>query len=50
MSIDEFSNHIYNLFFGDIDDKMSMMFDIFDFDGDGSIIQEDVFLIYLIYI
>ena len=24
---------------------MSMMFDIFDFDGDGSIIQEDVFLI-----
>ena len=45
MSIDEFSNHIYNLFFGDIDDKMSMMFDIFDFDGDGTIIQEDVFLI-----
>ena len=45
MSIEEFSNHIYNLFFGDIDDKMSMMFDIFDFDGDGSIIQEDVFLI-----
>jgi hypothetical protein len=45
MSIDEFSNHIYNLFFGDIDDKMSMMFDIFDFDDDGSIIQEDVFLI-----
>ena len=45
MSIDEFSNHIYNLFYGDIDDKMSMMFDIFDFDDDGSIIQEDVFLI-----
>ena len=45
MTIDEFSNNIYNLFFGDIDDKMSMMFDIYDFDGDGEILYDDVFLI-----
>lgn len=45
LSVDNFSTNIYTLFFGDIDDKMSMMFDIFDFDGDGSIIYEDVFLI-----
>ena len=36
---------VYSLFFGDIDDKMSMMFDILDFDGDGSIIYDDAFLI-----
>ena len=45
ISVDEFSTNIYNLFFGDIDDKMSMIFDILDFDGDGAIIYEDVFLI-----
>ena len=45
MSIDIFSSSIYTLFFGDIDDKMSMLFDVFDFDGDGSIIYEDVFVI-----
>ena len=45
MALDEFSTNIYTLFFGDIEDKMSMAFDIFDFDGDGSIIYEDVFLI-----
>ena len=45
MTIDKFSTSIYTLLFGDIDDKMSMMFDIFDFNGDGSIIYEDVFLI-----
>ena len=45
MSIDEFSTNIYNLFLGDIDDKMSMMFDLLDFDGDGAIIYDDVFLI-----
>ena len=45
MSVEEFSINIYNLFFGDIDDKMSMIFDILDFDGDGAIIYEDVFLI-----
>ena len=45
MSVDEFSTNIYNIFFGDIDDKMSMMFDILDFDNDGTIIYEDVFLI-----
>ena len=45
MSVDEFSTNIYNLFFGDIDDKMSMIFDLLDFDGDGAIIYEDVFLI-----
>ena len=45
MSVDEFSTNIYNLFLGDIDDKMSMMFDLLDFDGDGAIIYEDVFLI-----
>ena len=45
MTIEEFSNNLYSLFFGDIDDKMSMMFDILDFDGDGSIIYDDAFLI-----
>ena len=45
LSIDDFSNNIYNLFFGDIDDKMSMTFDVFDFNGDGTIIYDDVFLI-----
>ena len=45
LSVDKFSSNIYTLFFGDMNDKMSMMFDIFDFDGDGSIIYEDVFLI-----
>ena len=45
LTVDKFSSNIYTLLFGDIDDKMSMMFDIFDFDGDGSIIFEDVFLI-----
>ena len=45
MSVEIFYTNIYNLFFGDIDDKMSMMFDILDFDGDGAIIYEDVFLI-----
>ena len=45
MSVDCFSTNIYSLFFGDIEDKMSMMFDIFDFNGDGFIIYDDVFLI-----
>ena len=45
LSVELFSSNIYMLLFGDIDDKMSMMFDIFDFDGDGFIIYEDVFLI-----
>lgn len=45
MNVDEFSINIFNLFFGDIDDKMSMIFDLLDFDGDGAIIYEDVFLI-----
>ena len=45
MNVDEFSTNIFNLFFGDIDDKMSMIFDLLDFDGDGAIIYEDVFLI-----
>ena len=45
MSVDCFSTNIFSLFFGDIEDKMSMMFDIFDFDADGFIIYEDVFLI-----
>ena len=44
-TVDIFSTNIYTLLFGDIDDKMSMMFDVFDFDGDGFIIYEDVFLI-----
>ena len=45
MSVDIFATNIYNIFFGDIDDKMSMMFDILDFDDDGAITYEDVFLI-----
>lgn len=45
MNVDEFSTNIFNLFFGDFDDKMSMIFDLLDFDGDGAIIYEDVFLI-----
>ena len=45
LSVELFSSNIYTLLFGDIDDKMSIMFDIFDFDGDGFIIYEDVFLI-----
>ena len=49
MTIEEFSNNLYSLFFGDIDDKMSMMFDILDFDGDGSIIYDDAFLIFFMF-
>ena len=45
LSVDVFSSNMYTLLFGDINDKMSMIFDIFDFDGDGSIIYEDVYLI-----
>ena len=45
MTVDIFSTNLYTLFFGDIEDKISMIFDIFDFDGDGFIIYEDVFLI-----
>ena len=45
MTVEQFSTNICNLFFGDIDDKMPMMFDLLDFNGDGSIIYEDVFLI-----
>ena len=45
LSYQEFSSGIYNLLFGDLDDKMSIIFDLLDFDGDGNIIFEDVSLI-----
>ena len=45
MTYQEFSSGLYDLLFGDIDDKMSIVFDVLDFDGDGIITLEDVFLI-----
>ena len=45
LTVDLFSSNLYTLLFGDLEDKISMVFDIFDFDGDGSIIYDDVFLI-----
>ena len=45
LTYQEFSSGIYDLLFGDIDDKMSIVFDLLDFDGDGVITKEDVFLI-----
>ena len=41
----EFSSGIYDLLFGDLDDKMSIIFDLLDFDGDGNITFEDCSLI-----
>ena len=45
LTYQEFSSGLYDLLFGDIDDKMSIVFDLLDFDGDGIITFEDVFLI-----
>ena len=45
LSYQEFSSGLYDLLFGDFDDKMSIVFDLLDFDGDGVITSEDVFLI-----
>ena len=45
LNYQEFSSGIYDLLFGDIDDKMSIVFDLLDFDGDGNIALEDVSLI-----
>ena len=45
LNYQEFSSGIYDLLFGDLDDKMSIIFDLLDFDGDGNIASEDVFLI-----
>ena len=45
LTYQEFSSGLYDLLFGDIDDKMSIVFDLLDFDGDGVITSEDVFLI-----
>ena len=45
LTYQEFSGGLYDLLFGDFDDKMSIVFDLLDFDGDGVITSEDVFLI-----
>ena len=45
LNYQEFSSGIYDLLFGDLDDKMSIIFDLLDFDGDGNIALEDVSLI-----
>ena len=45
LTYQEFSSGLYDLLFGDIDDKMSIVFDLLDFDGDGIITLEDCFLI-----
>ena len=45
LTYQEFSSGLYDLLFGDLDDKMSIVFDLLDFDGDGIIMVEDVFLI-----
>ena len=45
LTYQEFSSGLYDLLFGDMDDKMSIVFDLLDFDGDGAITYEDVFLI-----
>ena len=45
MNIEEFSGSLYTLLFGDMDDKMSMIFDILDFDKDGVILYDDAFLL-----
>ena len=45
LTYQEFSSGFYDLLFGDIDDKMSIVFDLLDFDSDGAITSDDVFLI-----
>ena len=45
LNYQEFSSGIYDLLFGDLDDKMSIIFDLLDFNGDGNITFEDVSLI-----
>ena len=45
LSYQEFSSGLYDLLFGDFDDKMSIVFDLLDFDGDGVITFEDVIAI-----
>ena len=45
LTYQEFSSGLYDLLFGDMDDKMSMVFDLLDFNGDGFIVIEDAFLI-----
>ena len=45
LTYQEFSSGLYDLIFGDIEDKMSIVFDLLDFDGDGIITLEDSFLI-----
>ena len=45
LTYQEFSGGLYDLIFGDIEDKMSIVFDLLDFDGDGVITLEDSFLI-----
>ena len=45
LTYQEFSSGLYDLIFGDIDDKMSIVFDLLDFDGDGVLTLEDTFLI-----
>jgi len=45
LTYQEFSNGLYDLLFGDLDDKMSIVFDLLDFNGDGFIVIEDAFLI-----
>ena len=45
LNYQEFSSGLYDLLFGDLDDKMSIIFDLLDFNGDGNITFEDVSLI-----
>ena len=45
ISLNRFSKGIYNLFFDYIDNKVKLIFDIFDFDNDKIINKYDVFLL-----
>ena len=41
----QFSSGLYNLLYSNIEQKFNMGFEIFDFDNDGYVMRDDVFLI-----
>ena len=45
LSLDDFSQGIYGMFFASIEEKALFVFDIFDFDNDNFIERNDVFLL-----
>ena len=45
LTLDDFSQGIYEVFFAPIEDKAQFSFDVYDFNKDNIIEKEDVFLI-----